>query len=361
MKFPSSTSSKLLTLEFIFNLWQNLNMKFLFLVVFFLASNIEAKCYIDSLKYSCYADGRLYYSGEMRDSNQANAMDSLYYSTGSFWKYLNLTGNGTYYHKNGDRYEGNFIDNKRYGYGTFFFEDGRKYVGNFKDGKYDGYGRFYFSNNKMKYSGNYFNSERSGRGTEYDKDEKVVYIGNWKNGKYHGQGTKYYYGSNWASVTGKYISGDTFGIMEVLYQPDNEIQYKKGEIYCCNDDYYSWHGKVETKYKNGAELEEHYSEGKRTKFNWITTNEEANKKILENQKLEKIRKEQLALKQKERQRKIKREEDIYNQCILDKVPDAKTDTAAELIKSSCREISKNPTRWQIIKYLGYEGLQEILN
>ena len=315
-------------------------MKFLFLIAFFLSINIEAICYLQSGQYNCYDDERLYYSGSMKESNRENARDATYFpksAGGGVWDYLSLTGYGTYYYSKEDKYTGSFIDGKRDGYGVYEFKDGEKFQGIYK------------------------NSKRRGRGTLYDKDERVVYTGNWKNDKYHGQGTRYYYGNTWASVTGKYISGETYGIMEVFYQPESKIRYKKGEIYCCNDSYFSWHGKVETTYKNGAKLEEFYSEGKRTKANWLTTNEEANKKILDNQKLEKIRKDQLALEQKEREKKIKREEDIYNQCILDKVPSAKTDAAAELIKISCREISKNPTRWQIIKYLGYEGLKEILN
>lgn len=315
-------------------------MKFLFLLTIFLSIKIEAICYLQSAQYNCYDNERLYYSGTMKKSNRENAKDATYFprsAGGGVWDYLSLTGYGTYYYKNGNTYTGSFIDGKRDGYGVYEFIDGTKFKGTYK------------------------NDKRDGRGTLYDKKERIVYSGKWKNSKYHGQGTKYYYGDTWASVRGRFIYGETFGIMEVFYQPDHEIQFKKGEIYCCNDEYYSWHGKVVTKYMNGAELEEYFSEGSRTKSNWITTNDEANKKILENQRLEKIRKEQLALEKKEREKKIKREEDIYNQCILDKVPSAKTDAAAELIKSSCREISKNPTRWQIIKYLGYEGLQEILN
>ena len=63
----------------------------------------------------------------------------------------------------------------------------------------------------------------------------------------------------------------------------------------------------------------------------------------------------------EKERKRKQEEEIYNQCILDKVPDAKTEVAAKLLEDSCKQISINPTNWQIIKYLGVDGLKQIID
>ena len=62
-----------------------------------------------------------------------------------------------------------------------------------------------------------------------------------------------------------------------------------------------------------------------------------------------------------RERKEKLQTEIYNKCILDKIPNSKTESAAELIRKSCREISKDPSYWQLVKYLGIEGIQEIIN
>ena len=36
---------------------------------------------------------------------------------------------------NGDKYEGEFVKDKRNGYGTYHFANGRKYTGHYSDGK----------------------------------------------------------------------------------------------------------------------------------------------------------------------------------------------------------------------------------
>ena len=49
-------------------------------------------------------------------------------------------GQGTYTYPNGEKYEGEFKDDKPNGQGTLTFPDGEKYVGKFKDGKQHGQG-----------------------------------------------------------------------------------------------------------------------------------------------------------------------------------------------------------------------------
>ena len=44
------------------------------------------------------------------------------------------------YYNNGDRYEGDWNNNKKEGKGVFIWPDGKKYEGDFKDNKRDGYG-----------------------------------------------------------------------------------------------------------------------------------------------------------------------------------------------------------------------------
>ena len=47
--------------------------------------------------------------------------------------------------------------------------------------------------------------------------------------------------------------------------------------------------------------------------------------------------------------------------MLDKILDANTEAAVEIITKSCRDISQNPTNWQLVWYLGFEGIKEIIN
>ena len=54
-------------------------------------------------------------------------------------------GQGTFTYSGGDKYVGEFKDNKYHGEGTYTFSNGDKYVGEFKDSKYHGEGTYTFS------------------------------------------------------------------------------------------------------------------------------------------------------------------------------------------------------------------------
>ena len=78
---------------------------------------------------NCY--GTYYFSGK-------NLGDKY---TGE-WKNDKRHGQGTYTHANGAKYVGNFKDAKINGQGTYTYAHGAKYVGNFKDEKYHGQGTY---------------------------------------------------------------------------------------------------------------------------------------------------------------------------------------------------------------------------
>lgn len=46
-----------------------------------------------------------------------------------------MHGRGTLIWRDGKRYEGNFVNDKREGHGIFRWKDGRVYEGEWKDGK----------------------------------------------------------------------------------------------------------------------------------------------------------------------------------------------------------------------------------
>jgi hypothetical protein len=73
-------------------------------------------------------------------------------------------GQGTYTWSDGNKYVGEYKDDKRHGQGTYTYASGNKYAGEFKDNKRHGLGT----------------------NTWLDGDK---YVGEWKDGQLHGQGT----------------------------------------------------------------------------------------------------------------------------------------------------------------------------
>ena len=119
---------------------------------------------------------------------------------------------GAYIHDNGDKYLGEWKDDKYHGQGTFSFIDGDKYVGGWKDDKYHGQGTFHYKNGDTyvgefkndkyhgqgtlfvdgdKHTGEYINNQKNGFGT-YTYSNGNKYIGEFKNDKINGQGTFFY-------------------------------------------------------------------------------------------------------------------------------------------------------------------------
>ena len=108
----------------------------------------------------------------------------------------------------GDRYVGEFKDNKASGIGTITAPDGRRYVGEFKDDEIHGTGTMtfpdgathvgrwvkgfaegrgtYTSASGEKYVGEFKGSKRDGPGVEYNADGSIRLSGVWRNGAFAG-------------------------------------------------------------------------------------------------------------------------------------------------------------------------------
>jgi hypothetical protein len=46
-----------------------------------------------------------------------------------------MHGYGKYWWKDGRRYEGQYLNDKKHGYGIYYWTDGRRYEGNWFEGK----------------------------------------------------------------------------------------------------------------------------------------------------------------------------------------------------------------------------------
>ncbi|CAF1469676.1 unnamed protein product, partial [Adineta ricciae] len=96
-------------------------------------------------------------------------------------------GTGTYEYANGEKYQGEWINDQTNGKGIRTFPSGNRYDGEEKNGKRHGYGVNYWANGE-KYEGYWANDKMNGSG-KYFWPTNVQYEGEYRNDKKHGQGT----------------------------------------------------------------------------------------------------------------------------------------------------------------------------
>jgi hypothetical protein len=99
---------------------------------------------------------------------------------------------GIYTWESGNKYEGEWKNNKRHGKGTLYFKDGDIYVGEYKDGKRNGQGVYTWKEDGSKYVGEYKDGKRNGQGVYTWKEDGSKYVGEYKDGKRNGQGIIYF-------------------------------------------------------------------------------------------------------------------------------------------------------------------------
>jgi len=109
---------------------------------------------------------------------------------------------------NGDRYEGEVLDDRMHGKGTYLYAGGNRYVGEFRHGRPHGEGTLVFANGDV-YTGHFDRDTVEGRGTYiYANGDK--FKGTFKNGLPHGQGT-YFIRSSGNSYSGRWENGSFMG------------------------------------------------------------------------------------------------------------------------------------------------------
>jgi hypothetical protein len=98
---------------------------------------------------------------------------------GDYWKNCF----GAYDYPSGNKYVGQWKDNKQNGQGSITFANGDKYVGQFKDDQRNGQGTYTWANG-TKYVGQYGDDQRNGFGTYYYANGSINLQGLWRNNEF---------------------------------------------------------------------------------------------------------------------------------------------------------------------------------
>ena len=176
-----------------------------------------------SKKNSFNYDNGERYQGDF-NNNKREGKGIYYYNNGNKyigdWKNGLKEGKGILYYNNGNKYIGDFKNNLREGKGKIYFNDGQIYEVYMKLNQIEGKVKLYFKNGEI-YEGDIKNQIKEGYGNYYYKDGRKYY-GNWKNNKYNGKGILY------SSKGDKIYEGDW----------NNGIREGKGTYYDKNGDIY---------------------------------------------------------------------------------------------------------------------------
>jgi clan AA aspartic protease (TIGR02281 family) len=164
-------------------------------------------------------------------------------------------GDGIWIDNNGNRYEGNWENGKRYGEFTYFYKDGDKFVGMVINDTIHGQGVFETINNKLSgqlkqvyTKNNTYSIILVGKGVKYSKKHKYTYTGNFKNNLLNGKGEINYDGTIYKG-----------------YFVDDKIE-GKGVVYYKGGD--RWEGDFKNDEKNGYGIQ-YTSKGGELRGRWL--------------------------------------------------------------------------------------------
>ncbi len=100
----------------------------------------------------------------------------LYLNEGVYRGDIKREGHGSMDYKNGDTFEGIWENDQKVN-GIYYFSNGNKYIGEFKNDKINGLGKMEFQN-KDKYEGTFKDGKMEGKGI-YKTKEGTEYHGNF--------------------------------------------------------------------------------------------------------------------------------------------------------------------------------------
>lgn len=146
------------------------------------------------------------YEGQFLDENPSGK-GKYYWANGNRYEgnFVNSkqSGQGVYFWTNGDRYEGEFADNLLSGKGKYFWANGDRYEGGFIENKQTGKGKLFCINGDI-YKGDFVDSRQTGVGL-FVSSNGEKYIGNFLNDKFEGKGI--YYWPNGDRYEGNFVGG----------------------------------------------------------------------------------------------------------------------------------------------------------
>jgi hypothetical protein len=222
-----------------------------------------------------YANGNKY-EGDW-DNDKENGQGTMIYAdngrtyTGE-WKDGIRVGKGIITFKSGDSYEGQWENNKMNGQGIYKFAKGDVYKGQFKDNEFHGQGIMNFKN-KASYVGEWKDNKMNGRG-KFTFDDGDVYEGEFKDGNRNGEGKMTYI--NRDVYKGEWKDDKMNGRGKFTFDDGNEYEGEwknnnrngKGKMEYNNGDVYEgeWidgnkNGKGKMKYANGNVYEGNWVNG----------------------------------------------------------------------------------------------------
>ena len=103
------------------------------------------------------------------------------------WKDDKRHGNGVIFYSNGHKYDGQWENDKKHGMGKFTWSNGDTYEGKFDKGQMNEYG-IYLHKNGNRYEGEWRADKRHGNGV-FTRKDGAKYVGEWKDGRKNGNGT----------------------------------------------------------------------------------------------------------------------------------------------------------------------------
>lgn len=128
------------------------------------------------------------YEGEWND-NKKHGKGKMNFANGhkytGDWVDDMATGEGIFVWTNGDQYEGEVKNGQRHGEGSYYFVNGNKYTGGWIEDKKSGYGTASLA--LGKYEGEFKNDKMHGKGAFYFTNGDT-YVGDWMDDKQEGEG-----------------------------------------------------------------------------------------------------------------------------------------------------------------------------